>query len=141
MNALVRLRRLLAQRRQSSSLSGSHSNFKCSGVRRFVKGDIFKMGGDSHNQPVPVGHQHSDPIPAQVCNRFCSNRLNFSLCPFPLIVAQRTQGMALLLEFVSLRKNFVKMALPKAATSQSTTREFSRIEVCLPHAVSIRFCF
>ena len=25
------------------------------------------MGGDGHNQPVPVGHHHSDPIPAQVC--------------------------------------------------------------------------
>jgi len=24
------------------------------------------MGGDGHNQPVPVGHQHHDPIPAQV---------------------------------------------------------------------------
>ena len=40
--------------------------------------------------------------------------------------------MVLLPVFVSLRRNSVKMALPKVATSPSITRAFFRIEVHMP---------
>jgi hypothetical protein len=101
------------------------------------------MGGDSHNQPVPVGHQHSDPIPAQVCTSH--GLFRFSIAPaFPHAhsnFALRIQGMVLLPVFASLRRNSVKMALPKVATSPSITRAFSRIEVqgaAVPLSLSCR---
>jgi hypothetical protein len=54
------------------------------------------MGGDGHNQPVPVGHQHSEPIPAQVCKR--EKLLHLAL--ILTFCTHRIQGMALPPEFV-----------------------------------------
>ena len=54
------------------------------------QGYIIIMGGDGHNQPVPVGHHHSDPIPAQVCPS--SLLLKSSLFGFPQARAQDSRN-------------------------------------------------
>jgi len=88
------------------------------------------MGGDGHNQPVPVGHQHHDPIPAQVRKSQLQFQSTFMYLRTHFF-ARRIQGMALLLAFVSSSSNSVKMDLPKAGTNQLLTRASFPLEVRL----------
>ena len=109
------------------------SNLKAVDLGRMVRGIFFIMGGDGHNQPVPVGHQHHDPIPAQVGAHHIVIAIYTVIFVFPPLnlFACRIRGTALPLAFASSNSNSVKMDLPKAATNPSLTRASFPLEVLL----------